>query len=335
METQDKLKIYAFSKLSTRKLLEVQRFLARCQKTDGHTARFYWDSIQQRKNQGVNDVLCYAPDKTLIAYMALYHFEENEAEVTLMVHPDYRSPLFYSMLWEQLKQAMARYSIHIGHYIFTCNQQFHSLKDYIQRLGAECTEWTYQLCITPTLYAKSKAQSNPFLQTVQWRRASPADLALLAKIETDNFKLSTQVYEAHLGNIFEDPHKMIWIASIADQVVGKIHVDTDDPRKAILYDFCIPLEAQNKGCEAILVQSMLSLLWEQLSVKKILVDVTDEYDLHWYKRLNFKCVGVYEHWRLRAYVNPIKERVKQLDSMLLNFNCYQMQEHSPRVLQKH
>ena len=71
METQDRLKIYAFSKLSKPKILEVKRFLSRCEKFDHHAARFYWDSIQDRKNRGVNEVLCYANDKTLVAYMAL------------------------------------------------------------------------------------------------------------------------------------------------------------------------------------------------------------------------------------------------------------------------
>jgi len=334
MEKQDKLKIYAFSKLSKCKLVEVKRFLSRCEKCDHHAARFYWDSIQDRKNRGVNEVLCYANDKTLVAYMALYHFDENEAEVTLMVDPNYRSPLFYSLLWEQLKQSMARFSIKLSHYVFTCNQQFHSLKDYVRRLGAECSEWTYQLCITPALYVKSKAQANPLVQNVVWREATLSDVSIIAAIETDNFNLKALDYETHVHNTLEHPHKAIWMASINDRVVAKIHVDTEDRKKTVLYDFCIPLEAHDKGYEGILVQSMVGLLFEQSS-KKILVDVTDEYDLHWYKRLGFKCVGVYEHWRLRAYVSPIKERVKQLDSMLLNFNCYQMQDQASMILQKH
>ncbi len=331
MDKPDKLKIYTFSKLSKQKLLEVRTFVAQCELIDREPARFYWENIADRKNRSVNEILCYSRD-VLVAYLALYHFEAQELEVTLMVHPDYRTPTFYGVLWTQLKQAMSRFSIDIGRYVFTCNQQFYSLKDYMRRLGAECAEWTYQLAISPGLYAKSV--HDPLIAQVRWRAASIEDIPLLTAIETENFKISETVYEAHLQKTLENSKKAIWIAEIDDQVAAKIHVERVNAKKAVLYDFCMPMIAHNQQYEVAILQSMLDRLFQE-SLKKIEVEVTDEYDLHWYKRLNFKCIHTYEHWRLRPYVSPLKERVKQLDTLLLNFNCCQTQDPSPFVVYKH
>lgn len=331
MEKQQKLNIVTFSKLSRQKLLEVKALLAECQEMDGHPARFYWENIEDRKNRSVNEILCYKQGK-LIAYLALYHFEVQELEVTLMVHPDYRKPTFYSMLWTQLKEAMHRFSIEINRYVFTCNQQFYSFKEYMRQLGAECSEWTYQLTISPRLYAK--LLPDPLLEQVRWRQATFSDIPLLSAIETDNFKISPDVYQAHLQKTIENPAKAIWIAEMNQRVVGKIHLETLNPKKAMLYDFCMPMSAHQQEYEVAILQSMLKQLFEK-SFKKIIVEVTDEYDLHWYKRLNFKCIDTYEHWHLRSYVSPLKERVKQLDHLLLNLNCCQMQDPSPLIVYKH
>lgn len=331
MENSQKLKIHTYSKLSKEKLLEVRAFVNDCQKIDGYPARFYWENIENRQNKSINEILCYNQER-LIAYIALYHFDEKEVEVTLMVHPDYRTTGLYNVLWSQLKSAMTRFSIDIHRYLLTCHQQFYSFKDYLRRLGGECAEWTYCLMINPKLYAKS--QIDALSMTVRWRLATPADISTLVAIEIDNFQLEPAVYEAHIRSILENKHKSIWIAELNQQVVAKVHVEHNTTKQALLYDFCMPKQAQHQQYDVALVQALLKQLFDE-SYKTIRVEVTDEYDLHWYKRLNFQCVETYEHWYLRPYVSPLRERVKQLDTLLLNFNCYQTQDPSPFVVYKH
>ena len=64
------------------------------------------------------------------------------------------------------------------------------------------------------------------------------------------------------------------------------------------------------------------MIFNQLNLKKVWVDVNDATGLSRYKKFNFKIVTTYEHWTLPVFMDPLKQREKQLEELILNFQCY-------------
>jgi N-acetylglutamate synthase-like GNAT family acetyltransferase len=321
--------IKAFSKFSNKRLREVKQFVAQCKKLDGCEALFYWESIRNRKNLGVNEILCYVAGD-LVGYLALYHFEEHEIEITVLTHPDYRSPSLYALLWERAKHAVAQYSVDITRFVFTCNQQFSSLKGYLNRLGAQCSEYTYKLALS--------AKNCPRLALEQTcpmvlRKATHLDVPALVRLEMNCFQVTKEVYRNHLLKTLMDPAKEIMVVVNERVIVGKLHIQVEK-RNVLLYDFCVEPTEQKKGYGSFLLLSVARQLFDR-QIKTIFVDVVDECDLQWYTKLNFKHVSIYEHWKLTPCIDPLKEREKQLETLLLNFHCHQVQDQLSLTFYKH
>ncbi len=331
MEKQSKkLKICTFTKLTPEKLVEVKEFVELCSHLEGCESRFYWENIQNRMNQGTNEILCYSETGELVSYLAIYNFEVAEVEVTLLVHPDYRTTAFYDLLWDRAKRAIAGYPVNVDHYVFTLNQRCVSLRGYVNKLGSECQDFTYQLGLSP----RQLTSVLPSLPVVELRLAGKQDVPALAKMESDAFRISVESYTSHLLRTVSDPEREIWMIFIDNQMVGKIHAQIQN-EKAFIYDFCIMPESQGKGLGSAAFKSLLESLFNQRKIEKVYVDVANEEDLAWYERFGFECVNVYEHWKLVSYVSPYKEREKQLESLLLNFHCYQVQDQMSMTQYKH
>ena len=322
--------IKAFSKFSPKRLAEVRRFVALCKKLDGSEALFYWESIKNRKNLGINEILCYIGDE-LVGYLALYHFEAHEIEITVITHPDYRTPTLYALLWEQAKRAVAQYSVDITRFVFTCNQQLLSLKDYLNRLGADCSEYTYKLALSVKNCPKIETLGEGF--PVELRKATPLDIPALTDLEMNCFQVSKEIYKNHLLKTFEDPSKEIMVAIKEEKIVGKIHVQIEKSN-VLVYDFCVDPIEQRKGYGSFLLLGAARQLFNR-QIKKMFIDVVDEYDLKWYTKFNFKCISTYEHWKLTPCADPLKEREKQLETLLLNFHCHQVQDQLSLTFYKH
>lgn len=331
MENQiKKLKISAYARLSPKRLAEVQRFVRICKRKDGFEALFYWDSIKNRKNLGVNEILCYTEDETLVGYLALYHFEDKEVEITLLIHPEYRNRRLYVELFEQVKLAMMKYSVRITGYIFSCNQKYNSLKEYLSYSGGRASEFTYKLALTPKRFLKANLGKVPDLTL---RRATKLDLLRLIEMELECYPVSAEPYKNHLLQVFDNPNVDILVLIVNDLIIGKIHV-YQEKQSATLYDFCIARAEQKKGYGTALLNAVLANIFEN-NIKKILVDVTDNFDLNWYKRFNFKCIETYEHWKITASISPVKEREKQLETLLLNFHSVGVQNQLSQQYTKH
>lgn len=332
MEKQSKkLKICTFSKLTRKKLQEIKRFVAQCARQEGYEARFYWESIESRRNRGANEILCYNAEQELVGYLALYHFEEHEVELTLLVHPDYRNTAFYNLLWERAKKAISHYPIDVDQYVFTCNQKFLSLRNYLKKLGAQCRETTYQLCVTKKTFSPVVSANLP---QVSLRSATQEDIDSLVSMETDSFSVIEQSYASYIIEALRHPKNAIWIVESEGKPIGKIHLQIKG-KSVYFSDFSIIPDKQNLGFGTAALKQTLERCFDELGMRKLFVDVTNEYDLAWYQKFGFQCHESFEHWKVSAYVSPFKERERQLESLLLNFQCDQVQDQLSMSLYKH
>lgn len=332
MKDQLGVRLETCTKLSKKKLASVKRFVSSCKKSDGYLPVFYWGSIEDRKNPGINEILCYAEDETLIGYVALYHFDAHEIEITLIIDSAYRNNLFYTLLWDQIKQAITQCPVEIMRFVFTLNQSFFSFKEFLRGLGARVFDCTYKLALTARSFSKIEIQNE---STLTFRKALRADIPALLQLEVDCFEVSEVEYRRYLLQTSADPDKEIIVATNNGNIIGKVHVQLQVAKKtAYLYDLSIDVVEQGKGYGSLLVYKTLSLLFRR-SFNKVLVDTTDESHLNWYESFNFKCIATIEHWKISAHLSPMKEREKQLDAILLNFHSQPVQDQLAHAFYKH
>ncbi len=331
MKDQLGVRLQTLTNLPKKTLATVKRFVSRCKKSDGYLPIFYWSSIEDRKNPGTNEILCYTEDETLVGYLALYHFDAYEIEVTLSIDPAYRNPLFYALLWEQIKQSIKQCPVEITRFVFTINQSFFSFKEFLQGLGARVFDCTYKLALTAQSFSKMGILDDE--KTLTFRKALKTDVPALLQLEVDNFQVSEGEYKQYLLQTTVDPEKEIIVAVSHQKIIGKVHVQFVK-KAAYLYDLCIDEREQGNGYGSLLVYRVLKDLFRR-SFTKVLVDATDESHLAWYESFNFKCIATIEHWRMSVHLSPIKERERQLDSILLNFHSQPVQDQLSHAFYKH
>ncbi len=331
------LKLVALSKLSAKRLLEAKRLVSHCKRSDGFEPIFYWSSIENRKNPGIHEILCYTADQKLVGYVALYHFEEHEVEVTSVVHPDHRSQEVYGLMFDHMKKVIADYPVEIKRYVFTCNHESLALKEYLGNQGASCAGFTRKLALTAHQYEKLKNQKGSSALTsesaVHLRIAHYTDIPELIQLGVKCFGVSLRDYQRYLMKAFQDPTKVIFVVQSDNKIVGKLHAHIEK-KKAYLYDLCIDPEHQNQGYGGTLLCGTLKDLFEH-NIRQVVIDVSDENGSNWYEKFNFKCRTTYEHWKLPVFINPLKQREKQLEELLLNFQCYQVQDQMSDSVYKH
>ncbi len=331
MESQIKnLSISTFSKFSKQKITEAKRFVSTCKRLDRCTPIFYWNSIADRRNPGINEILISNPEKAIVAYIALYHFEEKEVEITIAAHPDYRTTALYALMWDEIKRAVGKYPIPISRFTFTCNEKQPFLKEYLIQLGAHCSQYTYKLQLSAAGFAKIPMQGS---LPIDLRSATDEDIPALLHLEKECFQIPEAIYTEHLLQKLKDPQEDIIMAVQGDRVVGKLHIQTDKTH-VFLYDFCVDPVDQGKGIGGYLLYGVLKKFFAH-NTKKVFIDVINIQDLNWYKKFQFTCAQIYEHWKLAAIKNPVKEREKQLDTLLLNFHSPQVQDQLSPTFYKH
>lgn len=343
MENQlNRLRVAAFVQLPSAKLKEVKQFVARCKRVDGYNPIFYWHSIAQRKNLVVNELLCYTAFNVLVGYLALYHFEENEVEITMMVDPQYRHPTFYAALLAHVKRVTAEYPIDLQRYVFTCNTRYKDLKEYVIGLGAACSQVTHKLLLTAknfelsTMPEEIQKTLQQALSVITFRKASVEDMLSLMNLEVDAFQTSREVYKEQLLQTFQDTKKEIIVLIKNQQIIGKLHIQFEQ-RTAVIYDLCVATHEQGQCYGSLLLYSVLKVLFGK-GIIKILVNIENDAYLQWYQKFHFKRLAICEHWKIAAHkieATVNRKYEKQLENLMLNFHCYQVQEQLSHPVYKH
>jgi ribosomal protein S18 acetylase RimI-like enzyme len=331
------LKVFSLNKLSAARLKEVKRLVALCKRTDGFAPVFYWNSIENRRNPGLHEFLCYSLDSTLVGYLSIYHFEEREVEITLAVHPDYRAFDVHLQLFAKVKEAMQTLPVEINRYVFTCHQENNLLKTFLTNHSiAKCVGITRQLALTARHYEKLKAhdkQGNRTRLPITVVLAEKKEIPALSLLGFKCFGVSEEDYHCYLTQALLDADKRIFVIKDQDKVIGKLHAHLNK-KDAFLYDLCIDPAYQNQGLGGALLCGALEQLFAQ-KLRQVIVDVSHETTFNWYEKFQFKCVTTYEHWTWPVFADPLKQREKQLDTLLLNFQSVQVQQQLSYASSRH
>src|SRR5262245_56985602 len=98
------------SKLHKNELSSIKKLTEIAGTYDQYKIKLYWNILQNRQTQELNDFLYYV-DGNLVAYLALFTFKINEAEISAVVHPKFRKQQIFKTLLEEANNEVKKRGI--------------------------------------------------------------------------------------------------------------------------------------------------------------------------------------------------------------------------------
>jgi hypothetical protein len=231
--------IEKYLQLPQNKLLEAKGFVYDCNRINGFESQLYWECIQNRANGLPCDFL-YHHENKLIAITSIYHFNERETEIDILIHPSITNEynalfdyIFADLLLEIKKQPI--YSM-----IFRFHRLNSRLKRCLQNLDAVYKYSDYVLNLTAAPVCVS--------ERLKYYVATANDIENIFTLQSKSFADTPYIYKNRLaGNLYDSRRKIyLFYDTNSNNLIGKVHVRKDE-HTSVIHDFCVLPEEQSKS----------------------------------------------------------------------------------------
>lgn len=231
---------------------------------DGVPPKIYWHLLDKPRVRPWDFWLC--DEEKLIAFFGAYEFETNCAEITGVIHPEYRRQgIFKNFLMNFKKRhpELKKITLVGSSAIVT--------EVAMEKVKARFIESEFELSVIPArshvipasphvipAEAGIHPQGSRFRGNDDLSLASLSDLDQLLKIDLACFNSQEKEVKRDLEMIFQDPTRKIYLFSSENKVLGKIHLRFED-KKIMLSDIAILPEFQKQGFGSQMLQSVFAL----------------------------------------------------------------------------
>lgn len=270
-------------------LTQIQQLESVCNQFEALTMKLNWMTLRDRPKDQGNDFLAYAAGQ-LVGHLALYGFNQREAEISAMVHPNHRRQGIFKQLVALANTELKTRSI--PEMLFICEQSSASGKAGMQALAAhyELSEYKMRWQEPPTFSA------GPSL--LQLRPGQPEDIPELVRLDEICFGVSPEAAQRWLAQDLADPQRRLWVATLGPLKIGKINV-WSSATETYISGFCIQPEYRGQGYG----KTALTRVLEQLAAERhtqVVLEVAceNEHALSLYQQCGFRTITAYDYYRL-------------------------------------
>lgn len=281
------IQIIKASQLPPKLLRRLQQLVGACHQYDGYLTKFYWHSSENRSNKELSDFV-YLFDNKPVGYMALYQFSEDEAEISSVVHPEFRRQGIFHRLWMEATLELIQRGVKRA--MFIAHSDANAADICLKSLAARYYRSELRMVLYRSIHLTDAA-----LPDMTLRPATDVDLSVMAKIDEATFGGNYQVLYDHLAMVLEEPKRQIFLAESQGKVVGKIHVLYES--EALMHDLSVAPEYQNQGYrKQIVINAANQIL--AMGYASVAIEVaSDDFSLvRLYRSLGFKKVCSYKYW---------------------------------------
>lgn len=278
--------------LNESQLADIQHLESACNQFEGLSMKLNWSALQDRPTDQCNDFLCYAGGQ-LVGYLALYGFNQREAEVSAMTHPAYRRRGTFRQLLAAAKAELKTRGL--PDLLFICERTSTSGAACLQALAAryEFSEYKMRWQESATLRAVSSE--------LQLRPAQPEDIPELIRLDELCFGVSAEAAQRWLAHDIVDPNRKVLVATLGPVKLGKINVLINEA-ETYISGFCVWPEHRRQGYgKIILTRTLEQLLAEHRSNIVLEVACENEHALGLYQNCGFRTVTAYDYYRLPVW----------------------------------
>lgn len=288
-------KLTKSSGLTNQQLTQIRQLEQICNAHGALVMKLNWATLQQRPPDTINDFLCFE-DSSLIGYLALYAFKRQEAEVSAMVHPNYRRQGIFKQLMAAAQEELKTRGI--ADFLFICEQASASGTGCMQAIGADYNFSEYKMEL------KGEVTANPHAD-VHLRPAQQTDLEKMVHMDQLCFDISADATLAHIQQMLIDSAHHCWIATIRGQIIGKIQA-TITQSEAYISGFCLFPYYRGRGYGTAILIHTINWLKDNGYTNIVLeVETENRSALSLYQRCGFVTATAYDYYRLPVTYRPL------------------------------
>ena len=275
--------------LNEHQLSQIGQLEAACNQAEELTMKLNWGALQRRPRDEINDFLYYQGDR-LIGYLALYSFNQREAEVSAMTDPIYRRQGIFKRLLASAQTELKQRGI--PDFLFICEQSSLSGALCMAAVGARYEFSEYKMTL------KEAGSSLPGSADLHIRPALAHDIDELAHMDQICFGVPPGRSKQYLEQDLSDNKRWILIAIAGREKVGKLGVSLTGS-ESLIFALCVLPEYRRRGYGSALLGYALKELQAQphghISLE---VACTNESALSLYTRCGFQVITAYDYYRL-------------------------------------
>ncbi|UJF33585.1 GNAT family N-acetyltransferase [Paenibacillus hexagrammi] len=244
---------------------------------------------------GPNDFLYYDQGR-LVGFLAVFSFQSSEAELTGMVHPDYRRRGIFSGLRQAAIAECSRRDI--PNVIYINQRGSASGKAFLMRIEAAYSFSEYVMELAAE--TKKTYEDSLVLHSIKLRQAGRHDIELLVHLNMQGFGMSESDTREYVLQTMEGGKERTWIAELAEsnEPIGKIGAMVEMDGSSFIYGFCVLPEKRGKGYGRQILRETIDLLIKrgQTGATKLEVAVDNEGALGLYESCGFVTVSANDYY---------------------------------------
>lgn len=278
--------------LSEQELAAIEQLADLCNLADGIQLKLNWEMLNNRPTDETNDFLYYEGDQ-LVGFAALYIFRSTEAELSGMVHPDYRRKGVFSQLTRAAQEECRRRSI--PKLIYIVHHRSDSGKAFALATGARYGFSEYWMKRTQDLLPQASEDPQ---KAVTLRPTGIQDSEDIVALNVSGFGVTEADSREYVERTLESKNDHTYISHLGEIPVGKIGV-LEENGVAFIFGFCVASHYQRKGLgRQILSKTIQLLLKKGYATIELEVAVENLNALALYESCGFETTGANDYYEL-------------------------------------
>ena len=288
--TTAKQGMYRAQGLAQTELAAIEQLAQLCNSYEGLDLKINRETLRSRPHNEINDFLYYEQD-VLVGFLGLFSFNPHEAEISGMVHPEYRrkgifTTLFQAALEECQRRNITRILLIVEH-ISASGQAF------ARTLNVAYDHSEYKMVLEEPRLPSS------FDEHLLFREAQEEDIPALTRITALAFDLPEEGVNWYSKEVLANPARLYYVGVLKNvDVIGKLDVSLIGD-KAFIYGFGVLPEYRGRGYGRQLlartIQALFAMRKTQIALE---VATVNENALSLYRSCGFKETGRYDYYVL-------------------------------------
>ncbi|GER86923.1 acetyltransferase [Dictyobacter vulcani] len=229
---------YAAQGLAEDELGAIRALAEECNNYEQLDLKLNWPTLHSRSKQESSDFLYYEQGK-LIGYLAVFHFNTHEAEISGMVSPAWRRRGIFTTLLDAARKECQRRKL--PSLLFIVQHHSASGQAFAAALHPQYDHSEYHMTWDPAVVPVPVVSS-----VLQFRQAQVEDLPILKAVTAAAFQMPVDGVDWYTEKAIKYSTRTYYLASIDSRVVGKIDVNYD-VQEAYIAGFGVLPEYQGRG----------------------------------------------------------------------------------------
>lgn len=278
-------------------LQAIKELETRCNRYEGLKMKLYWYELNGRSEDKANDFL-YFDNGNLVGYLGLYIFNRLEAEISGMVHPDYRGKGISGMLTQAAVDECSERKI--TKLLFICENKSIAGKTFIDKLEPRYSfsDHKMEYSIGSSLYEEWKSSG------IKLRRATIEDADVHSHVNNICFHIPVEDAKKCYRDSLHESEIYMYIAEIDGKLIGKIDVAIEE-KDTFIYLFGVLPEYRNIGYGREILALLLQMVAGENYEKVILEVASDNPNaMNLYKSFGFRETTVYDYYEIQIPLKP-------------------------------